>query len=500
MNRIAVMLSAVILFFLYIPGIYAQEKDAASPSAPLSEATKTCLDCHKDLHPGLVRDWLASRHAQVASGAAMKKPEMERRISAKSIPEALQSVAVGCYECHTLNPAAHKDNFDHAGFKINVVVSPNDCKTCHTTEADQYGGSTKAYALANLDNNPVFKALVETVDGIKGVKNRKPVASKSSDNTKNDTCYACHGTEIVVKGFKTVSTDVGDMQFPELLNWPNQGVGRINPDGSLGACTSCHPRHRFAIGVARRPYTCAQCHLEPDTPASDVYRESKHGNIFFSVEREWAFENVPWVPGRDFAAPTCATCHNSLLSAADGTTIAERNHNFGSRPWVRIFGLIYAHPQPKSGKTYLIKNKDGLPLPTTFSGEPASAYLIDKEEQIKRLGRMKKICQSCHASGFTDGHFTKFAVSIADADGMVKAATTLLQGAWDAGLADKSNPFDEAIEQKWVKQWLFYANSVRFGSAMMGPGYTTFEHGWWDLTNNLAEMTDLIKLEKGRGK
>jgi len=74
MNRIAAMLSAVILFLLYIPGIYAQEKDAASPSAPLSEGTKACLDCHKDLHPGLVRDWLASRHAQVASGAAMKKP------------------------------------------------------------------------------------------------------------------------------------------------------------------------------------------------------------------------------------------------------------------------------------------------------------------------------------------------------------------------------------------------------------------------------------------
>ncbi len=500
MNRIAAMLSAIILFFLYIPGIYAQEKDAASPSAPLSEGTKACLDCHKDLHPGLVRDWLASRHAQVASGAAMKKPEMERRISAKSIPEALQSVAVGCYECHTLNPAAHKDNFDHAGFKINVVVSPNDCKTCHTTEADQYGGSTKAYALANLDNNPVFKALVETIDGIKGVKNRKPVASKSSDNTKNDTCYACHGTEIVVKGFKTVSTDVGEMQFPELLNWPNQGVGRINPDGSLGACTSCHPRHRFAIGVARKPYTCAQCHVEPDIPAWNVYRQSKHGNIFFSLEREWNFENVPWVAGRDLFAPTCATCHNSLLSTPDGTIIAERNHDFGSKPWVRIFGLIYAHPQPKSGKTYVIRNKDGLPLPTTFTGESASPYLIDKEEQIRRLSQMKRICQSCHASGFTNGHFTKFAVSTTEADQMVKAATLLLQSAWDAGLADKSNPFDEAIEQKWIKQWLFYANSVRFGSAMMGPGYTTFEQGWWDLTNNLAEMTDLIKLEKGKGK
>jgi hydroxylamine dehydrogenase len=500
MYGMRVMLSGVMLFLLYVPGAYAQAKDAAPSSVPLSEGTKACIDCHKDLHPGLVQDWLASRHAKITPETALKTPEAGRRISATSVPDGLRSVAVGCYECHTLNPAAHKDNFDHAAYKVNVVVSPNDCKTCHPSEAEQYAGSKKAFALANLDKNPVFNALVEAIDGIKGIKNRKLVHLKSSEATKNDTCYACHGTQVVVKGFKTVSTDVGDMQFPELVNWPNQGVGRINPDGSFGACTSCHPRHRFAIGVARKPYTCAQCHREPDVPAWDVYHGSKHGNIFLSTEREWTFENVPWVAGRDFFAPTCATCHNSLLSTPDGTTVAARTHDFGSRPWVRIFGLIYAHPQPKSGKTYSIKNKDGLPLPTSFTGEPASAYLIDKDEQTKRLDQMKKICQSCHASGFTNGHFTKFAASIAEADQMVKAATLLLQGAWDAKLADKSNPFDEAIEQKWMKQWLFYANSVRFGSAMMGADYATFKQGWWDLTNNLEEMVDLIELKQGQAR
>ncbi len=497
MDGMRVMLSGAMLFLLCVPEVHAQGKEAAPPSVPLSEGTKACIDCHKDLHPGLVQDWLASRHAKTTPETALKTPEAGRRISATSVPEALRSVAVGCYECHTLNPAAHKDNFDHADYKVNVVVSPNDCKTCHPTEAEQYGGSKKAYALANLDNNPVFKTLVEAIDGVKGLKDKRLVALKSSEATKNDTCYACHGTQVLVKGLKTISTDVGDMQFPELVNWPNQGVGRINPDGSFGACTSCHPRHRFAIGVARKPYTCAQCHREPDVPAWDVYHGSKHGNIFLSTEREWAFENVPWVVGRDFFAPTCATCHNSLLSTPDGTTVATRNHDFGSRPWVRIFGLIYAHPQPKSGKTYSIKNRDGLPLPTTFTGETASTYLIDKDEQDRRLDQMKKICQSCHASGFTNGHFTKFAASIAEADQMVKAATLLLQGAWDAKLADKSNPFDEAIEQKWIKQWLFYANSVRLGSAMMGPDYATFKQGWWDLTNNIAEMDDLIKLKQG---
>ena len=474
---LAMALSAGMILLVSIPGIPAWAAEAAPASVPLSDETQACLDCHQDLHPGLVADWRASRHAKVAPGAALKKAEGERRISTASIPPALRDVAVGCYECHSLNGPAHKDNFDHGGYKINVVVSPRDCETCHATEAEQYSGSTKAHALDNLEKNPVFMTLVEAVDALKGSKGGKKAPIKASEATKDETCYACHGTHVAVAGLKTVSTDAGEMQFPELLNWPNQGVGRANPDGSLGACTSCHPRHRFDIGVARRPYTCSQCHLEPDVPAFDVYHESKHGNIFASSGGKWNFEHVPWVAGRDFFAPTCAVCHSSLLATSDGTVVAARTHDFGSRPWVRIFGLIYSHPQPKAGTTFLIRNKDGLPLPTAFTGEPAGTFLIDKDEQAKRLGRMKGICRSCHASGFTDGHFTKFAASTAEADRMVLAATVLLQGAWDAGLADKSNPFDEAIELKWVREWLFSANSVRFGSAMMGPDYATFKHG-----------------------
>ena len=76
---------------------------------------------------------------------------------------------------------------------------------------------------------------------------------------------------------------------------------------------------------------------------------------------------------------------------------------------------------------------------------------------------------------------------------MVLAATKLLLIAWDRGLAAKANPFDEAFEQKWIKQWLFYANSVRYASAMGGPDYASFEYGWWDLTRSLEEMRDHLQ-------
>jgi len=295
---------------------------------------------------------------------------------------------------------------------------------------------------------------------------------------------------------KKIFSKMGDIDVPDLANWPNQGVGRINPDGSLGACTSCHPRHNFSIEVARKPYTCSQCHLEPDVPAFEVYKESKHGNIFFSMQHEWNWNSVPWRVGKDFQAPTCATCHNSLITTPDNKVIVSRTHDFGARLWVRLFGLIYTHPQPKNGKTYVIKNKEGLPLPTSFTGELASEYLIDKNEQMRRQIEMKKVCQGCHNTDWVNQHFVKLDATIAETDRMSLSATLLLQKAWNEGLADPANPFDETIERLWTKQWFFYANSVRYASAMGGPDFATFKNGWWELTANLHEMLKLSQNQK----
>ena len=475
------------------------ESEDAKTLPSVSEETEICIECHINYSPGIVEDWLRSRHAAVTPEDALKKPEVERRISVKTLPDdVVGSVVVGCYECHGLNADAHADNFEHAGISINVIVSPNDCKTCHIVEADQYADSKKAHAVDNLRVNPVYHALVETTIGLKEFKDDKMVRVPPSDSTKQETCYACHGTDIKVKGMRAVSTDVGDMELPILSNWPSQGVGRINPDGSRGACTSCHPRHSFSIEIARKPHTCSQCHLEPDVPAWNVYKESKHGNIYASKYHQWQWNEVPWKLGKDFNAPTCSVCHNSLITTSEGKTVTPRTHNFGDRLWVRIFGLIYSHPQPVKGNTYIVKNADGLPMPTTFTGDLAEEHLISAEEQAKRQMEMKDLCQSCHGSTWVNAHFAKLDKTIEESDRMVLTSTQLMSKAWKDGLADNSNPFDESIEHKWLKQWLFYANSIRYASAMSGaPDYAAFKNGWWSMTTNLQEMQSLIALKGG---
>jgi hypothetical protein len=189
-----------------------------------------------------------------------------------------------------------------------------------------------------------------------------------------------------------------------------------------------------------------------------------------------------------------------LLVNTEGDVVAARSHDFGSRLWVRIFGLIYSHPQPLSGQTYTIENKEGMPLPTTFDGEFAADYLLDKDEQEERKQKMSRVCSACHGPTWVKGAFTQLQSTIEEADKMVKAATVLMQRAWADELADPSNPFDESLEQKWILQWLFYANSLRYASAMFGPDYAAFKNGWWNLTKNLQDMKESIQLKSALKK
>jgi len=469
---------------------------ATGQSIPVSQDTESCIECHASLHPGIVAEWKKSRHALITPEEALKRSSLERRISVEKVPEKLAKNKVGCAECHTLNPESHKDTFEHNNYRVHSVVTPQDCATCHASEVGEYGKNLMAHAYANLVENPVYQDLAGAINGVQSFSKMKTTLNAPDERTSADSCLYCHGTKVQVIGMRKVNTDAGEMEIPVLSGWPNQGVGRLNPDGSKGSCAACHTRHQFSIKMARKPYTCAQCHKGPDVPAYAVYKVSKHGNIYSALEKEWDFTAVPWRVGKDFTAPTCATCHVSLLINDTGDIVVKRTHEMNNRlPW-RIFGLIYAHPHPKSPSTFLIKNKAGLSLPTELTGEPVAEFLIDEKEQDRRLQNLKKVCLSCHGSGWVNGHFSLFENTIRTTNEMTLTATKIILSAWDegvaSGLAQKDSIFNEAIEKKWVEQWLFYANSTRFASAMAGADYGAFANGRWYLSKNIQEMLDVI--------
>ncbi len=478
---------------------------AAAGTSSLSAATQDCLGCHGSTHPGIVADWNRSRHAAITPKSAMQAKGLGLKLSSPQIPENLRDTRVGCAECHTLRPDQHADTFEHNGYRVHVVVSPDDCAVCHVKEREQYAKNIMAAAYGNLADNSLYNDLERNILGEGVLKDGKLYFNKADPQTQADGCYYCHGTRLELAGTRSRQTDVGDLTFPVIKGWPNQGVGRINLDGSRGACTSCHARHRFSIESARKPYTCKECHSGPDVPAFKVYSTSKHGNIFSAHEAKWNFDHVPWVVGRDFETPTCAVCHISLVTDADGNVISQRTHQMNDRLGWRIFGLIYAHPQPRSPDTTVIRNKVGLPLPTDLDGTPASDFLISAKEIQTRQGAMQATCRACHSRDWVESHFERLDHTIAATNAQVHTATQQMQIIWQKGLAQDASSggslFDEYIERRWSDSWLLYANSVRFVSAMAGGGdYGVFDDGRYQLTRTIMEMRDWQAARELMGK
>jgi len=84
------LLCLLVTFLLITIPLQAEEQVLSTP-------TQECIDCHATVHPGLYHSWLTSRHATTTPAAARQKTELERRISAGSLPESLSNVVVGCY-------------------------------------------------------------------------------------------------------------------------------------------------------------------------------------------------------------------------------------------------------------------------------------------------------------------------------------------------------------------------------------------------------------------
>jgi hypothetical protein len=81
---------------------------------------------------------------------------------------------------------------------------------------------------------------------------------------------------------------------------------------------------------------------------------------------------------------------------------------------------------------------------------------------------------------------------------MTVTATELMLKAWETGaakgLAQNDSIFNEAIEKKWMEHWLFFANSTRMSSAMLGTDYGVFDNGRWYMAKSIQEIYDWLRM------
>jgi len=369
--------------------IYAVAGEAAESTAPVSQEAKQCIACHEAQSPSFVQEWRISKHAEKG---------------------------VDCYTCHK----AEKSDIaamDHNGFTIHVLVTPKDCGKCHAKEEKEMTESHHAKAQDVLDSLDNY--LGEVVGGPEAV---------------TAGCRQCHGGVVKVLANGRLDTNT----------WPNTGIGRINPDGSKGSCSACHARHNFSKAQAREPQTCGKCHLGPDHPQIEVYKESKHGILYEANKERLNMHKDSWIVGKDYtAAPTCATCHMSA------TPTQAVTHDVGSR-------ISWTLRPPISKK---LENAD------------------------KKRESMKDVCSSCHSAPFVDGFYMQFDnfVNFYN-DKFAKPATAIRQELIDKGKL-KPNDFSKKIEWTYFELWHHEGRRARHGAAMMGPDYAWW-HGIYEVAKN----------------
>ena len=498
--RAARIAAAVFVFAVVLPR-FAAAQDPSIQEPSISGVTEACLSCHEGLHPGIVEAWKKSRHGRFSPAWARRRTDLKRRMSrTEPLEGSWDNNVVGCAECHTLRPKEHgQGTYEHNGFEIHTVVSPDDCATCHPVEREEYSKNLMAMARTNLADNATYQDMVRSILGEPALTPDGTMEFKPHDGASNEnSCEYCHGTALKVTGKELRDTDFGELEFPVTQGWPNGGVGRYNLDNSKGSCTACHTRHQFNIETARKPYTYKECHVGPDVPVYKIWSASRHGKIYASHNKDWKFDEVPWVAGQHYTAPTCAACHVSLVVNTEGTVVAKRSHRMNNRlPW-RQFGLVYAHSHPKNANTSIIRNKDNIQLPTAFDGTPAADYLIDAAEREQRKSELLRVCTTCHAGGFTQAFWQRFETIIKTTNQTTLAATRIMEQAWKEGYAkgpaQGGSPFDEYPEKLWGELWLFYANSVRMTAAMAGGGdYATFADGNYQLAKGVTELADWLK-------
>jgi formate-dependent nitrite reductase cytochrome c552 subunit len=386
-----------------------------------NETTDPCLVCHitLDIMEEITFDWQRSKHSQNN---------------------------VSCYDCHIADPG-DTDAFDHNGYSITYVVSPDDCADCHSKEAAEFEQSLHSFGgvyYEYLFNREKLPFLESQIEGAYLVRDGEEIDHAATIRG----CQSCHGTNMTGKTADNWTV------------WPNNGIGRINPDGSRGSCSACHTRHAFSIAEARHPETCGQCHMGPDHPQIEIFMESKHGNIYSAEGDSWNWSKKNWVAGMDYRAPTCAGCHMSN-STRHGTT-----HDVSSR-------LSWEIEPAVSRRTDNIANSLGVP----FS---------DGSTWQTKQDRMKGVCEQCHSKVWVDNYYEQMDLAIELYNEQYLSAKEIVDELYQEGLLTNVS-FDEPIEFKIYEMWHHEGRRARMGAVMQAPDYVQW-HGFYDLLQDRVEI------------
>jgi len=359
---------------------------------------RACVECHAKKSPGIVRLHDDSKHA---------------------------GRGVTCLDCH--QPVAGQQAMTKVHYKVAVVAkaTPKNCAKCHAAQVNQFAASSHAakswYAVEGAkDFTPAELAANHLLD-VKGQPlnegKANPIYTLIGEDAATASCKVCHA------------------------------VGKKNLDGSFGDCTKCHLRHTFDVAQARKPETCGQCHMGPDHPQAEVYKESAHGTYYEANKEKFNMEApAGTLTVKDFPAPTCAICHMSAFGSVKGT------HNVGER--------------------------------LRWNLTPPIAIVRANGEKNKAT--MNSVCLNCHAQTSVKDAMDQADKVINLTNQNVLKGKAILDDLRGAGLLG-TKPLAYPIDFKYFELWHHEGRRARSGAVMGGADYVNW-HGIYEQQKALVEL------------
>jgi|CXWL01.1.fsa_nt_gi hypothetical protein len=318
----------------------------------------TCVECHKQVTPGIVGDWKLSKHAENA---------------------------VTCDVCHG---NGHTSATDVDKVKI---PTPDTCATCHSKQVDQFKAGKHAFAWAAMKAMPTAHAQpVALMDGMKGCGGCHKIGLKTEEETKQlkkdgagfgvASCDACHTRHLfsVKEAQQPQACQTCHMGFDhpqwEMYSASKHGVrallkqNGILPEGAAApTCQTCHMqegnhevRTPWGFLAVRLPLpedkqwaadqaTILQALgvLDPEgkpTPRLDVVKAAQVARL----------DQESWQKERDKMLKTCGDCHSENFAKAElakgDNMIRETDHLLAEG--IRIIADLYKDGVLKKPKSY----------------------------------------------------------------------------------------------------------------------------------------------------
>jgi hydroxylamine dehydrogenase len=404
---IAVSISFALILAAFLVNRARPRVETEQPRSELVRASGKCAECHSRTQYSIVHEYEMSKHAEKG---------------------------VNCLECHQAAPGQEKK--EHHGFTITSArLTAGNCRSCHEQIYQQFLHSRHAapswaaiYGEKGLTPEQVTFSETYQPGGTRRAPH--PFVQLEGASAMTSGCEQCHS------------------------------VGKPNPDGTIGNCTSCHTRHTSSVAIAREPRTCGQCHLGPDHSQIEIYEESKHGVMFNAQQKLLNLAADPnKLTTRDMFVPTCATCH---MSGINGVGITH---------------------DPSERLSYYLANAISEKRPN-FAGAQA---------------KMQQVCSQCHTPEVIKRVYTQAEQVVANTNQRVGEAKTLVDGLHSQGLLT-GPPFSNPVDFTYFDLWHYDGRTSKHAAFMGGADFVQW-HGNYPMLRKMVELkADAEALRKEHGR